>query len=364
MGRASFILVPALALVTMALVSTPTAAQASPRHAADWTQQHPLVSPAARAAFGMASDPATHTVVLFGGPTGTHDNPALANDTWTWDGRQWTQQHPLVSPSARFGPAMVFDPATRTVLLFGGEQFPPFVFLLDTWTWDGTNWTQQHPAHFPPNGIDTMAFDPATHRVLALESTNGPLDNTWTWDGTDWIQLHPAHEPTNRSTTMASDPANHTVVLFGGIDNTSSANPPPLLTDTWTWDGTDWTQRKVAQHPAGRFDTMMAFGSTSGFGKHQGDSLDNRSSGAVVLFGGGADLSERSVLNDTWTWNGTHWTEQNPALQPPPRLFGQMVTDPNTHTVVLFGGATAGGATGFSDTWVFAPIGHGDGDDG
>src|SRR5438067_1421570 len=67
MGRASFALVPALALVTMAVVSTPTAAQASPRHVADWTQLHPADPPAARGGFGIASDPASHTVVLFGG---------------------------------------------------------------------------------------------------------------------------------------------------------------------------------------------------------------------------------------------------------------------------------------------------------
>jgi hypothetical protein len=312
----------------------------------------------------MASDPATHTVVLFGGFVGPRDNRALADDTWTWDGRQWTQQDPAVSPPARFFSFMASDPATHTVVLFGGFS-TGFVPLFDTWTWDGTNWTEQHPAHFPPNGIDTMAYDPATHRLLALESTNGPLDNTWTWDGTDWTQLYPAHEPTNRSTTMESDPANHTVVLFGGIDNTSSANPPPLLSDTWTWDGTDWTQHKVAHHPAARFDAMMAFGRTSGFANDQGDSLGNQSGGGVVLFGGATAFGETNLPDDTWTWDGAHWMELHPAHQPPARQQGGMVTDPNTHTVVLFGGASGANATGwFGDTWVFAPIRHGDGDEG
>jgi hypothetical protein len=37
----------------------------------------------------MAYDAATRTVVLFGG-LGAEDKPL--NDTWTWDGSTWTEQ--------------------------------------------------------------------------------------------------------------------------------------------------------------------------------------------------------------------------------------------------------------------------------
>ena len=35
--------------------------------------------------------------------------------------------------------------------------------------------------------------------------------------------------------------------------------------------------------------------------------------GTVVLFGGEGRLG---TLGDTWTWNGTTWTEQTPGDQP------------------------------------------------
>jgi hypothetical protein len=66
----------------------------------------------------MAYDDATGTVVLFGGETaaGTY-----LNDTWTWDGTTWTEQFPAVRPSARVT-AMTYDSLTQTVVLFGGAD--------------------------------------------------------------------------------------------------------------------------------------------------------------------------------------------------------------------------------------------------
>jgi hypothetical protein len=53
--------------------------------------------------------------VLFGG----YGNRAFS-DTWTWDGTTWTQQHPATSPPARGQAAMACDAATGTAVLFGG----------------------------------------------------------------------------------------------------------------------------------------------------------------------------------------------------------------------------------------------------
>ena len=46
--------------------------------------------------------------------------------------------------------------------------------------------------------------------------------------------------------------------------------------------------------------------------------------GQLVLFGG-FDQQHGADLNDTWTWNGTTWTQLSPATSPParvPRLHG------------------------------------------
>ena len=65
----------------------------------------------------MVNDPATGNVVLFGGIT--TGNAKLA-DTWTWNGSTWTQQSPATSPSARYSTSMAYDSATGNVVLFGG----------------------------------------------------------------------------------------------------------------------------------------------------------------------------------------------------------------------------------------------------
>ncbi len=141
----------------------PAAVQAKAVSAATWTKQATAVHPRARAFESMAYDAATGTVVLFGGygPRG-----ALADDgTWTWDGTTWTQQHPATSPPARLDASMAYDAATGTMVLFGGYRYG--VVLGDTWTWDGTNWTKQHPATSPTaRSGAAMAYDAATGTVV------------------------------------------------------------------------------------------------------------------------------------------------------------------------------------------------------
>jgi len=77
---------------------------------------------------------------------------ALLNDTWIWNGANWTQVFPPMSPPARRfdGDGMAYDPATKKVVLFGGNT-QNGTFLGDTWTWDGVaqTWTQMFPATSP-----------------------------------------------------------------------------------------------------------------------------------------------------------------------------------------------------------------------
>lgn len=67
--------------------------------------------------------------------------------------------------------------------------------------------------------------------------------------------------------------------------------------------------------------------------------------GEVVLFGGGGGL------NDTWTWDGTTWTQISPAGGPPPQRYAfSMNYDGGANGVVIFGGYTNGGPA-INDTW-------------
>src|SRR5580704_2567057 len=75
--------------------------------------------PPARSGAAMAYDAANGSVVLFGGQRGTRS----LDDTWTWDGSAWSQAHPATSPPPLDNPQMTYDPATRDVLLVGVRHF-------------------------------------------------------------------------------------------------------------------------------------------------------------------------------------------------------------------------------------------------
>jgi hypothetical protein len=100
----------------------------------------------------MAFDSARKCIVLFGGASGSH----LLADTWTWDGTEWTQVADT-GPAARSGHALAYDDARERVVLFGGSTAAnPFG---DTWEWDGTDWTQVQDVGPSARRAHAMAFN-------------------------------------------------------------------------------------------------------------------------------------------------------------------------------------------------------------
>jgi hypothetical protein len=114
--------------------------------------------------------------------------------------------------------------------------------LDDTWTWDGSTWTQQHPAATPPGGAAWAAYDP-TRRNLVLCVTGPAADaQTWVWDGTGWKQKHPATSPKPRLfASIAYDDAVGKVVLFGG-KGVGAGVTGDATNELWLWDGANWEQ--------------------------------------------------------------------------------------------------------------------------
>jgi hypothetical protein len=192
----------------------------------------------------MAYDEADGQVVLFGGEAGGH--VALPNDTWTWDGADWTHRHPIHSPGSRWYQASAYDAATGRVLMFGGldDHVQP---VNETWAWDGTDWSLITPAHSPSPRSDLAMVDDSTHGYVLLYGGffgNDSLGDTWSWDGTDWTQLSPDKSPRPLNDhSMADDPAAGQVVVFGGYQ---ARFPPPPDSNTWTWNGSTWSK-----HPTG-----------------------------------------------------------------------------------------------------------------
>lgn len=190
-----------------------------------------------------------------------------------------------------------------------------------------------------------MAFDAGTGQLVLFSGGiggDGPqASDTWIWDGVNWSQASPATSPSAREgATMAYDNLTGQLILFGGVTAVGSG----LLDDTWSWDGSNWVQLTSATSPPARYDAMMGY--------------DN-ATGQIVLFGGFGSAGNTGNLNDTWTWDGTTWTQATPAVSPPARVNGSMAYDLANQALVLFGGTptTTSQSTPpgdfLNDTWVF-----------
>ena len=83
--------------------------------------------------------------------------------------------------------------------------------------------------------------------------------DTWVWDGSNWTEQFPATSPPARdSASMAYDPATGNMVLFGGFEEGD-------LSDTWVWDGTNWTEQFPATSPPAHGDSAsMAYDPATG----------------------------------------------------------------------------------------------------
>jgi len=89
---------------------------------------------------------------------------------WVWDGFNWTKISPTNSPRPRAEHALAYDSANQQVVLFGGSGnlFQGHVAFSDTWTWDGSNWTEESPQTSPPSrAYHSMAYDSA-HGLAVL----------------------------------------------------------------------------------------------------------------------------------------------------------------------------------------------------
>jgi uncharacterized protein (TIGR03437 family) len=303
--------------------------------AGNWTRQNPPTSPIpTRAGSAMAYDSAHNQIVLFGGGNGR-----VLNETWTWDGSNWTQKLPLASPPGRVNHAMAYDSAHGQIVLFGGRDANGR--FSDTWVWDGTNWTQKSPQVSPPaRAYTAMVYDSAHGQVVLFGGsreqfplTEIAFNDTWTWDGSNWTQRSPLTSPPGRTfIAMAYDSAHGQTVLFGGY-----SVPPKYYNDTWTWDGSNWTQKSPQSSPAVRGGHALAYDSAHG---------------QVVLFGGDtSQVNFDSNFGDTWTWDGANWTQKSPQSTPSARSGHAMAYDSSHGQVVLYGGYGAVGFLGDIWTW-------------
>ncbi len=270
---------------------------------AAWTQVN-VTGPSGAAGRGNAvMAPLDGLLVLFGGFNyGSSGTGAYYSDTWAWNGTAWTQVN-VAGPPGRCDSMMA--PLGGKLVLFGGfsANGSSFTNYGDTWTFDGSAWTQLNVTG--PSGRDQAVMAPLGGKLVLFGGVGGAntdLGDTWTFDGTTWNELS-VTGPSAR-TYSVMQPLDGKLVMFGGlVQGTGGHNSP--LSDTWTWDGSAWTQLNVTG-PSARSVAVMT-------------PLD----GKLVLFGG-EDVNG-TALSDTWTWDGNAWAQVN-VSGPPGRYWSVMAT--------------------------------------
>ena len=233
----------------LVVMSAPTTAIANFTLRLKWIPLFPATSPSAREGAVMVYDEARQQVVLFGGSD--ISSPVSYNDTWVWDGSNWTQKNPAHSPPAGAFFEMSYDAANqRTVVPTGPDSNSAALVPGQTWLWDGTDWTQKFPPPAPAlRGEGGMAYDAMRQRVVLFggQYHGNFFKDTWTWDGTNWTQMFPATSPPdNVYQGMTWDTARQEVVIFGIHSDALNTT----IFDTWTWNGTAWSQKAPVSNPA------------------------------------------------------------------------------------------------------------------
>lgn len=263
------------------------------------------------------------------------------NETWTWNGTDWTNTGTTLIDAngplpGRINHVMAYD--GYNVMLFGGQGDSSLRGLLnDTWTWNGTAWALKAPAT-KPFGRHFAEACRSTTTALNVTMFGGYggysklVNETWRWDGNlqTWTLLSPTTSPSARvGHCMAGGPS--FLVMFGGANSAGECK-----NDTWKFDGTNWTLQAPATSPSCRTGASMAYDATNN---------------VWVLFGG---MNEYYRLPETWTYDGTTWTQRTPATSPPGLTYSQMCWDSqNGGRVLLFGGFSATDNYASDKTWAW-----------
>ena len=140
-----------------------------------WRTLKPTLPAPARRALAAAFDEVRNRLVMFGGQT------SQVNETWEWDGVQWTQRFSAHAPPPLIFCELAYVPYLRSTVLLGYEQNQMQVRTWQSWLWDGTDWQQLSVDAIPKDtNLRAMVYDPGRQRVRAyfVSYYGGPAQYT------------------------------------------------------------------------------------------------------------------------------------------------------------------------------------------
>ncbi len=300
--------------------------------------------PRPRSLAGMSTtDPTTGEIWLYGGLN--EYSSGYNGDFWRYAGNgQW---HPILvegtgSPTAScVTPQATFDSnRSRWILSCYGSEL---------YEWDGATWKSFVNQNPEPNSrrFFSLAYDATLKKTVLFggydDASGNYRQDTWTWDGTKWAEVKNTRPPHRSNASMWFDPVVKKVVVYGGVGRPNLDTKVSRYDDMWSFDGNGWTKLTPATTPGPRLGAQFAV---------------NPETNKVLLFGGlraelAADNSTKRQFydNDTWEWNGSTWTQLNPAVRPDVRENGAMAWDPVRKELILLAGYSGGFFR--ADLWVW-----------
>jgi hypothetical protein len=313
----------------------------------------------------MTWQSSNNTVLYTGGVCAT---TAGDEETYEWDGTNWTKIALTSFAGANIGSALTFDPDRQVAVLFGGAPSSG-ALLIGTYTYANKAWTgvAGDIAYPVPRSLFTFATDPVNKVIYlfggvndvtsfadfwiyqngmfhAQLTSNQPADcsspigaydtdrsklvvvcgtsATWEYDGATWKQYDNTKTapPAHRFSSVVYDQSLKKSVFFGGYDVNGV-----YLDQTWTYDGTTWLQVKKNPAPSRSLASMWY------------DPILKK----TVVYGGLGRITSQDRLtrySDMWSFDGAGWTQIKPDVTPGMRYGAQVAVDPKTGHAIVFGG--------------------------
>lgn len=311
-----------------------------------WLQRFPQTTPPSRAVHAMVFDSARNRVVMFGGRKAPAERDGLAtyiNDTWVFDGEDWSEIVSAQTPATRQFHAMVYDRARDRVILYGGnvlaDDEETFALRDDTWEFDGQQWLPI--VNGPRVAKPVMGYDAKLNQTILVGlNETGTATVMYRYDtaGKTWITVTPTAMPTCvNDGHMVYRERTGKLTFFGGVCATNT----PSGEEVWEWDdaGNKWTKLTLTSAFPRLAGQAVAY-----------DPIRNE----VMAFGGSAAFgstvaSETNILRaNTWRQPFLLWI---PRIRPRPRSLAAFETDTTRNTIWLVGGLDETSSFYYREFW-------------
>ncbi|MCB2153807.1 VCBS repeat-containing protein [bacterium] len=229
----------------------------------NWTMRSLADHPNAAHSGAMVYDQLRSECVFFGGIEKVGATEYRRNETWVYDGVDWIQKTGLAtSPPVLKGTSIAYDTSRGVTVLFGGNE-ADLQDVDQTWEWNGSDWSQSTPTVSPSKRTGSgLAFSATFGGVVLFGGyqsidwgVGNSFDDTWLWDGADWQQLSLNLSPDARVNLSLCPDSDGNLILFGG----SSPETSTIFGDTWSLGvlGASSTKRGMARASTSLTDWLV-----------------------------------------------------------------------------------------------------------